>query len=257
MYSVVLATMLVAGAESPTWHHHRSHCHGCFSSCHSCYSGYGSWGCYSGYGCYGSYGCYSGYACFACSQPACHCSHFRHHHHHNVGWGCYSGNWGGCYCSSGYYCSGCYCSGVVTYGCSICCGGVSGGGRVVEVPSANPEVDALRKEVERLREQLKKSEKLPLPKQEEEVANPVKTSRVTVNLPGDARLWVDGVECPLTSATRSFDTPALNVGQRYFYNMRIEVVRNGERITDSQRVVIVPGEAVRVDFNNARSIASR
>ena len=41
-------------------------------------------------------------------------------------------------------------------------------------------------------------------------------ARVTVKLPSDARLYVDGVLCPLKSATRSFNTPELVAGQRVF-----------------------------------------
>src|SRR5262249_35192024 len=50
-------------------------------------------------------------------------------------------------------------------------------------------------------------------------------ARITVKLPADARLFVDDVACPLTSAERTFDTPRLEAGRRYFYNMRAELVR--------------------------------
>ncbi len=53
-------------------------------------------------------------------------------------------------------------------------------------------------------------------------------ARVTVKLPADARLYVDGVPCPLTSATRSFDTPELDAGRSYYYTLKAEVVRDGE-----------------------------
>jgi uncharacterized protein (TIGR03000 family) len=87
----------------------------------------------------------------------------------------------------------------------------------------------------------------PAPGQEETSA-PV-TSKVTVSLPSDARLWVDNLECPLTSAVRSFNTPALNPAQKYFYDLRVQIVRDGQTLTETQRVTITPGQEARVDFN--------
>jgi uncharacterized protein (TIGR03000 family) len=111
-------------------------------------------------------------------------------------------------------------------------------------------VEALRKENERLRKELdKKSPKPPAPgKDQEEISIPV-TSKITVSLPSDARLWVDNLECPLTSSVRSFNTPALNPAQKYFYDLRVQVVRDGQTLTETQRVMINPGQEARVDFN--------
>jgi uncharacterized protein (TIGR03000 family) len=249
MYSVVLATMLTAGSTSPAWHS-TNHCTYWYSG-HACYSGYSGhhWypgyrlfhgfhhhhchSCYSGYSGYASYSCYAGYGCWSrCSSC---CSTYVYH---------------GCSVCSG-------CTTVYTHGC---CGGVAvspQSPRVVPVPSANSEIDALRKEVEMLRKKL--SEKVPGPggKKEEEVSVPATAvSRVTVTLPSDARLWIDNVECPLTSSVRSFNTPALNTNQSYAYNLTMEVMRNGQPMRESQRVLIIPGQEVRVNFNGTAT-ASR
>ena len=236
MYSVVMATMLAAGTTTPAWHHHH---HRCYTSCYSCYSCYSS--CYS---CYSScHGCYSG------------CHTYRHHHCH----GCYSYGCSSCSCYScysgyagysGYYCSGCSCSCTIVYysscsvcsTCSICCT-TEAAPRVIEVPA-------------------KKTERVPVPKQNqnqnEESVSTVQKSRVTVVLPADAKLWVDNVECPLTSNVRSFDTPNLNANQQYVYNLRMEVVRNGQTVVQNQRAIITPGQPVQVDFNQgAVATASR
>jgi len=218
MYSVVLATMLAAGSTTPAWHH-----------CHSCYGCYGCYSCYNGYGCYGCHGCHIG---------------FFHRSYCNGCWGCSS-----CYgCTSYVYSSCCSCyvcsSPVIGYGCNGC-----SGPRVMPVPSSNPEVEALRKEVERLKKAL---EKVPDPKKkstDEGVSAPV-SSRVTVTLPSDARLWVENLECPLTSSVRSFETPPLNPNQKYYYNLKVEVARDGRKVSETQRVIITPGQEARVDFNS-------
>lgn len=75
-------------------------------------------------------------------------------------------------------------------------------------------------------------------------------ARVTVKLPADARLYVDGVPCTLTSTTRSFNTPDLSAGQRYYYTLKAEVVRNGETVGKSQRVLVEAGKDVTVEFKD-------
>jgi uncharacterized protein (TIGR03000 family) len=95
----------------------------------------------------------------------------------------------------------------------------------------------------------KKAEKVPQPKKtDNEVSYPT-TSRVTVTLPSDARLWVDNIECPLTSGVRSFNTPNLRPNQQYYYNFKMEVIRDGQAVVQTHRAIITPGQPVSVDFN--------
>jgi uncharacterized protein (TIGR03000 family) len=84
-------------------------------------------------------------------------------------------------------------------------------------------------------------------------------ARVTVRLPAEARLWVDGVSCPLTSDTRTFVTPRLQPGQQYAYSMRAEMVRDGQSVTQTQRVLVSAGRQVDVNFGTltATSVTQR
>jgi uncharacterized protein (TIGR03000 family) len=116
------------------------------------------------------------------------------------------------------------------------------------LPQNEAERDAIRKMLKSMRDGVKKPQ--------EEVRSLAAPARVTVNLPADARLWVDQVECPLTSAARSFDTPVLQPGQTYFYTLKVEVQRDGVPVTDSQRVLIAAGEHVTVNFNNSGALAA-
>jgi uncharacterized protein (TIGR03000 family) len=81
-------------------------------------------------------------------------------------------------------------------------------------------------------------------------------ARVTVQLPTDARLLVDGVASPLTSSTRTFDTPALEPGRKYFYILTAEVVREGRPVSDSRRVLLQAGKEVKVDFGNVAAFTT-
>jgi uncharacterized protein (TIGR03000 family) len=79
---------------------------------------------------------------------------------------------------------------------------------------------------------------------------PADVGRVTVKLPADARLFVDGVSYPSTSATRSFETPRIEPGRRYSYELRAEVVRDGRTLSESRRVVVEAGKEVNVEFKD-------
>jgi len=84
------------------------------------------------------------------------------------------------------------------------------------------------------------------------------TAKVTVKLPADARLYVDGVLYPLNSEVRSFTTPELEAGQRYYYTLQAELVRDGETRTARKRVIVEAGKDITVEFTDlSRHAVSR
>jgi uncharacterized protein (TIGR03000 family) len=78
---------------------------------------------------------------------------------------------------------------------------------------------------------------------------------ITDTQPPEANLYVDNSLCPLTSDVRSFNTPRLEPGKKYYYTMRAEVVQNGQTVVQSQRVTMTAGQQVNVDFGNVTSTA--
>jgi uncharacterized protein (TIGR03000 family) len=84
---------------------------------------------------------------------------------------------------------------------------------------------------------------------------PAKTSldpnraTVTVYLPADANLSVDGTPCTLTSDIRTFDTPALEPGQKYYYTLKTERMEAGHLRTQTRRVFLEAGNRVTVRFD--------
>jgi uncharacterized protein (TIGR03000 family) len=70
-------------------------------------------------------------------------------------------------------------------------------------------------------------------------------------------MTVDGVECPLASDTRAFDTPALQPGQQFYYTVKAEVVRDGKSVTETRRVIFEAGSKIDVDFRSPLETARR
>jgi uncharacterized protein (TIGR03000 family) len=73
--------------------------------------------------------------------------------------------------------------------------------------------------------------------------------KVIVQLPADAKLFVDGQPIQLSSSVRNVLTPELLPGQDYYYVVKATVNRDGQTVEDSKRVVVRAGMVSRVDFN--------
>ena len=52
------------------------------------------------------------------------------------------------------------------------------------------------------------------------------------------------------STSRTFTTPPLEEGQLYYYIVRAEVSRDGKTWSDTKRVIVKAGSAVRATFSN-------
>jgi uncharacterized protein (TIGR03000 family) len=221
MYSMVLMAALTTGSAAPDCHHSYSACScawygGCYGGC-SCSGWGGCHGCWgSGWGCHGCYGAYSWSSCYGCYGS----------------WACH-----GCYGCYGCWGYGCYSA----WGCSGCYGGVY----VAPAGSAAPQMNPPSGDQE-----------LPPPKQTKPKSKESTRASLTVQLPADAKLFVDGQATRTTSATRHFVTPPLLPGQAYFYDLRAEVVREGQTVSLSRRVVVRPGESVNTSFTELQGSAT-
>jgi len=211
MYSVVLMAALSAGGTAPDCHGHCNSCGGCYGGCYGCSGCYGGYG--GGYGgCYGCSGCYGGYG------------------------GCYGGGYGyGCYGS--YNCHGCY----GCYGCYGCSGYAPTYGTPVMTtpvtPTPPPDMPPVDKGKMTKPDDMKDKETSAATK-----------AKLIVELPADAKLFIDDQPMKTPSAKRVFSTPTLQKGQSYFYEMRAEIVRDGKTITESKRVVVNAGAEIPVTF---------
>jgi len=213
MYSIVLMMALTSGAEAPDCHKHS--CGG--GSC----GGYVVYSC--GGGCTGS-SCHGGHGLFGGHKHSCHggCTGTAYYG------GCtgyaYSGG-----CTGYAYGGGCY-GGYAGYaGCS---GGMYyGPGGMMMMPEGKPPEKIETKPKEK--------------KEKDEVAAP---ATITVSLPADAQLTVDGAATASTSAVRTFVTPVLAPEKEFVYTLTAKVVRDGETLTLTEKVSVTAGAESRVTF---------
>ena len=72
--------------------------------------------------------------------------------------------------------------------------------------------------------------------------------RLVIELPEDARLYIDDQPMKTQSGRRVFQTPPLDRGQTYYYIVRAEVTRNGETQRETVRVLIRPDQESHATF---------
>lgn len=85
-------------------------------------------------------------------------------------------------------------------------------------------------------------------------AEPVKpagagAAKLTLEVPAQAKVYVDDMPLKGSDTVRHFRTPELEPGQTYYYTFRVEAVRDGQPVTETRRVIVRAGEAVREVFS--------
>jgi uncharacterized protein (TIGR03000 family) len=82
----------------------------------------------------------------------------------------------------------------------------------------------------------------------------VRVAKVTIIMPAEARLIVDGVAYPEGAAKRTLETPDLEAGRKYTYTMRAEMVRDGNKLKEERRVEVEAGKDVTVEFTKLTAV---
>ena len=60
-------------------------------------------------------------------------------------------------------------------------------------------------------------------------------------VPADAKLYVDGRLAPGAGAERSFFTPPLAAGQKFYYEVKAELVVGGKTVVEEKKVIVTAG----------------
>jgi uncharacterized protein (TIGR03000 family) len=236
---MILMAALTSGGSTPDCHF-RCGCHGgcyggCYGGCHGCYGCSGCYGCWGGYGCWGS--CHGG--CWGSGYGACYGTCYG-----GWGYGVYGcvGSWGYGSWGSAYACYGSWAHGPGYYGSNY--ETMTPGGVAPSYVPGTPMPPATGGSTA-------PGEQLPKPQADKSGTSLAPNrARLIVELPADAKLYIDERPMKTTSGRRTFHTPALQSGQTYYYMLRAEVVRDGKPVREERRVILRPGEVVRTDFND-------
>ena len=73
---------------------------------------------------------------------------------------------------------------------------------------------------------------------------------MTVIVPADADVFIDGAPMTQTGTERIFNSPPLEKGYRYSYTIRARWTEDGSPVEQTRTVSVTPGKGVRVDFTS-------
>ncbi len=97
---------------------------------------------------------------------------------------------------------------------------------------------------------MKPADREPVAPPKTKESSAAKGAKLIVDLPADAKLFIDDRPIKTTSQHPIFATPNLENGKTYYYEVRVEVVRDGQVATDTKRVIFHAGDEVRESFAN-------
>jgi uncharacterized protein (TIGR03000 family) len=73
-------------------------------------------------------------------------------------------------------------------------------------------------------------------------------AQLTVSVPADAQVWVEGTKTNSTGPVRYFQSPPLDPNSKYQYEVRATWTENGHEVTQTQQVPVTAGARARADF---------
>jgi uncharacterized protein (TIGR03000 family) len=95
----------------------------------------------------------------------------------------------------------------------------------------------------------KKEMPAPKPKAGGVTFAPVAPAFITVNVPADAKISINGANTASTSAVRVFSTPNMRRGTVQYYTFVAEVVRDGKTYTATEKVAVEAGSKTAISLN--------
>ncbi len=245
----VVAAVFLAGSEANAgWNHWRGYNAVPYVGWSGySYSYYGGWGA-CGLGCYtptytACYTpCYT--ACYdPCYTPGCYVgyrgcgllsrlAYRRRAHHYNYYWGGYSPFWAGSACCWGCGCAtvDCCCGGMesgIQYGAPVIVPDQQGGPTPADPPAADPNMNLPEKQTSFSRD----------------------SALLTVAVPSDARVLVNGIPTRSTGSQRRYVSRNLTPGFDYTYEVRAEVMVDGKPVVQTKTAQLRAGQDVKLNFD--------
>ncbi len=73
-------------------------------------------------------------------------------------------------------------------------------------------------------------------------------ARLTIEVPANVKLYVDGALTKGEGETRNFHTPELQSGKTFYYELKAELTMNGKTVTEEKRVTVKAGDTLTEQF---------
>jgi uncharacterized protein (TIGR03000 family) len=73
-------------------------------------------------------------------------------------------------------------------------------------------------------------------------------AHVTVRVPAEAQVWIEGTKTASTGPVRQFQSPQLTPGSKYTYDIKASWNENGHDVTQTQKVEVTAGAYISVAF---------
>jgi uncharacterized protein (TIGR03000 family) len=91
----------------------------------------------------------------------------------------------------------------------------------------------------------------PVPGADAAASGPVERAKaeITVLVPADAEVFFDGEATTQKGSERRFNTPLLEVGPKYHYEVRARWKQDGKAVDQTRKVEVTGGASVKVDFS--------
>jgi len=82
--------------------------------------------------------------------------------------------------------------------------------------------------------------------------NPAQANLATVEVrvPADATLWIEGAKTKQTGDDRIFESPPLEQGKTYTYDIKAEFMRDGKKVTMTKTLEVRPGGRFVANFTS-------
>lgn len=77
---------------------------------------------------------------------------------------------------------------------------------------------------------------------------PAGTVLLNVQVPANAKVWIDGAPTTSTGVQRSFVSPALTPGRQFTYEVKAQWQDNGQQVTRTRRIPVQAGQAVEINL---------
>jgi uncharacterized protein (TIGR03000 family) len=96
----------------------------------------------------------------------------------------------------------------------------------------------------------------PAPAGEQQTSSRRTEGLLTVNVPTDAKIFVNGQATASTGEVRQYISRDLDSNMSYTYEVRAEVVRDGQKLEQTKTIDLRGGaaSALAFDFNNSKSV---